>query len=81
MISTPPPPTPSTHQQRLKTLEILENENGHEKVMEHEKPAKSCTFVISHGIFPILPQITKKSGLFSESLPFPNAKSEQRRWL
>ena len=32
-------------------MEILENENGHRKVMEHEK---SWNFVISYGILPIL---------------------------
>ena len=37
-------------------LENLENENGHGKVMEHEKIGqKSWNFVISHRILPILP--------------------------
>ena len=63
-------------------LENLENENGHGKVMEHEKIGqKSWNFVISHRILPILPPnytkfvfvlvTAKKLSSNLESLHFP----------
>ena len=52
----------------------MENENGHGKVMEHEKLSESHGFFfISHGILPILPQHFVKFVIFWS--PLRNLKS------
>ena len=44
--------------QRTENLEILENKNGHGKVMDHKNTVKkSWNFVTTHRILPILPPI------------------------
>ena len=66
-------------------LENLENEDGHGKVMEHEKLVKSWIFVISHRILQILTKFvcflvtTKKLSSNLESLHFPMFSSKCRK--